>query len=134
MRDAVIICLPARTEGLMLLHHVGRIKAFFLEADRSGAATVANQAQRRRKTYGHLSHEGCQAVRENRSKKETVRLLLFFILLLTSAVKIRWMENGGHESDNGFIIKSHTLFKQPLHSADSKRQQGIDCSRPLEKK
>lgn len=110
----------------MLLHHVGRIKAFFLEVDRTVLPWLLikhRDGSETWKTYGHLSHEGCQAVIGNRSKKETVRLVLFLILLLlTSAVKIRWMENGGHESDNGFIIKSHTLFKQPLHSADSKRQ------------
>lgn len=58
----------------------GENQGFLPGSRRDGAAMVANQARRRRKTYGHLSHEGCQAVRENRSKKETVRPLLFFFL------------------------------------------------------
>lgn len=123
-------------EGLMFLHHVGRIKAFFLEADRTVLPWLLIKHRDGSETAEDLrtpQSRGLSSCQRERLKKETVRLLVFFFLL-TSAFKIRWMENGGHESDNGVILKSHTLFKQPPHASDSNRQRTIDGGLLIKKK
>lgn len=117
----------------------GENQGFFPGSRQDGAAVVANQAQRWLRDGGRLTDTSVtRAVKLSEKIAPRRKLSGFcffkFFLLLTSAVKIRWRENGGHESDNGFIIKSHTLFKQALHSADSKRQQGIDSGRLIIKK
>lgn len=122
----------------MLLHHVGRIKAFFLETDRAVLPWLLIKHRDGSETAEDLrtpQSRGLSSCQRNSLQEGNCQASAFFIfLLLTSAVKIRWRENGGHASDNGFIIQSHTLFKQPLHSADSKRQQGIDSGRLIIKK
>lgn len=116
----------------------GENQGFFPGSRKGGAAVVANQAQRWLRDGGRLTDTSVTRAVKLSEKLAPRRKLsgfcFFYFLLLTSAVKIRWRENGGHASDNGFIIQSHTLFKQPLHSADSKRQQGIDSGRLIIKK
>lgn len=90
---------------------------------------VANQAQRWLRDGGKLvdtSVTRTVKLSESALEERNCQASIFFFFLLTSAFKIRWMENGGHESDNGFILKSHTLFKQPPHASDSHRQRSID--------
>lgn len=78
----------ARSEGVMFLHRVGRIRAFFSDAGSAVLPWLLINPERWRQSPGHLRLRDCQAVKEE--KKETVRLLF---LSLTSAFKIRRLKN-----------------------------------------